>query len=1334
MRARAGVRSGGLCARAAWALLWLVLTGAAQASHPVGLDLTASERAWLADHPVIRVGSDPNWPPMDFLDDQGKRSGLTTELMLRMAKDLGIRFEWHEMGEWSRVIEAAKGREVDVLTSIGLTAERQQYLLFTQPYMRFRSVIIVRDDAEYVSDMQSLAAAKFALGNNYAETTTFRQRYPDYRYVLVPSMREALAAVAAGEAEATVGNVAVASYLISKLGLSNLRVAGAFTNEERTVHLAVRKDWPELASILEKAVKAIPDVEIQALQSQWIPAAAQQGMDPGRVWTAGAAAAAGLIFLVVLAALWVRRVRRELEYRRTSEARIQAAQKLLREVTDRIPNGFVFQLVRLVDGNYKNNFISDGIVQATGYSRAELLNDYTLLLKHIEPDDLGKVMRAIEESAETMQPYVVEYRGRSRDGAAGWLRSEASPRKGADGSIVWNGFTTFITDMKRVESEIRAAREHVLEITRSLPGVVYQAALLKDGSVELLFNAEGYFRLLGISPQGARINYVTLLGAVHELDRERLYDDLFNSASEMKSFSTEFRLLPIANAPQRWVRIEAVARPGTRDEMLVVWNAYGLDISEHKKLEADLAAKERQLREIADTIPGAVVQTRMDDKGIRVLFTSGRLNEKHGIDTQRALSDFNYLQSLVVEEDRDRTAEALMRSAQTLEPYLQEYRVRLADGSIRWNLAEAVPHREPDGALIATAYVTDITERKELEIQLETARDVAESANRAKGEFLANMSHEIRTPMNAIIGLSHLGLRADPDPRLRDYLEKIQGSAQNLLGIINDILDFSKIEAGKLGLEHTAFRLDDVFNNLASILSHKAAEKGLELLFSLPPGIPAVQGDPLRLGQVLLNLSSNAIKFTERGQVLISVREVRYKGESIELEFSVMDTGIGMTPEQSARLFQSFSQADASITRKYGGTGLGLSISRRLVNLMGGEIKVESAQGDGSSFSFNLTLGLAGELGYDPARTMPPQVLGARVLVAEDNKDAAEILSMHLQAFGFRATLVDSAAAALSAYQQGETAGDPYRIILLDAHLPDANAEQTVPLLRAVPIADTAARLILIADYAGAETTQAYAALKPDGILHKPINASNLLDVVLAVLGSTVLRGSQNREARGPMLPKGSLRGQSVLIVEDNPLNQQVMRELLESAGAEAVVAEDGAIALELLHQRRFGVVLMDLQMPVMGGIECTEKIRARGDTTPIIAMTASAMPSDRDLCFSVGMNEFLSKPVNIEFLAKALQRWLPVAAKAAPVPEPPVVEVASGPAEIPEALLAQLQDQLQANDSAAADTVDILRRRYNGAEVPQSLKDLARLVDGFNFEAALERLDVFRRQARGEL
>jgi len=562
---------------------------------------------------------------------------------------------------------------------------------------------------------------------------------------------------------------------------------------------------------------------------------------------------------------------------------------------------------------------------------------------------------------------------------------------------------------------------------------------------------------------------------------------------------------------------------------------------------------------------------------------------------------------------------------------------------------------------------TDITERKRLEADLrrhqdelehlveertreldETVRHLAaakaaaEAATRAKSEFLANMSHEIRTPMNAIIGMSHLGLRTGPEPRVRDYLSKIQRAGQTLLGIIDDVLDFSKIEAGRLDMERRAFRLLDVLEQAVAVTSPRAAEKGLELLLDLAPDLPeAVVGDPLRLGQVLTNLCGNAVKFTPAGEVVLSAAVADKGGEGPVLRFQVRDTGIGMEPERLAEIFHPFTQGDASITRRFGGTGLGLAISRRLVEAMGGNLDVESEPGRGSAFSFEVRFGPAPGTS-PPAPELPA---GLRALVVDDNRACREILVRMLATLGVQADAAATAGEGLA-----RMAGASYGIVLLDWRMPGTDGFQAARMIRAsggmVP------RMLLVTAYGEEETRGRAQAEGMDGVLAKPVTPAALRGALLDLLG----KGASLPAAQAPPDPAAAhpaLAGARVLLVEDNEFNQEVGRELLEAAGVRVSLAAHGGEALEMARPGAFDAVLMDLQMPVLDGLEATRRLRADPALAglPIIAMTAHALGQEQHRCREAGMDAYLAKPIDPERLYTTLEAHL--ARRAAP-PEAP--------------------------------------------------------------------------------
>jgi|GEM_PF-1162002 len=740
---------------------------------------------------------------------------------------------------------------------------------------------------------------------------------------------------------------------------------------------------------------------------------------------------------------------------------------------------------------------------------------------------------------------------------------------------------------------------------------------------------------------------------------------------------------------------------------------------------SDRLAAQRQVRENEErlTLSQAIADVGTWDWDIATggLIWSPQIYSIFGVSADQFEASYDNFLSVVHPDDRDKVTSAVREALEYDVLYDVEHRLILRNGKERYVHERGQVYRDENGAPVRMiGVVLDITERIRFVTALEKAKAEADRANKAKSDFLANMSHEIRTPMNAILGMGYLVLKTKLDHQQSDYLNKMMSSTRSLLRIINDILDFSKIEADKLEMENTPFALANVMESVANVIGASVDNKKLEIMFASGVDVPcALMGDPLRLEQVLINLAGNAVKFTESGEVVVRANLERIDEDgSAVLKFSVQDTGIGMDQTQVATLFDAFRQADTSTTRRFGGTGLGLSISLRLVKMMGGIINVESEAGKGSTFTFTARFGVLDD--SNTRRYVPKDMEGAPALIVDDNETSREILCEIMNAFGFKCTSVSSGEAALAELQRAAATGEPfYKVVLMDWMMDGLDGLETTEKVRADVSLPAAPTIIMVTAYGRDMVMEQAKQVGLDGFLLKPVTPSALFDTIMDVLGRKDAQVGAMAHRQAQDVHSNALAGARILVVEDNPVNQQVAEEILSAGGATVEIAPDGDRAYRMIcvEKENYDAVLMDLHMPVMDGYVATGLIRETygPNDLSIIAMTANAMREERQKCLDAGMNDYITKPVDVEALYAMLLKWLPTNTAAEQPQQPqtrPIADITVDDMTLPESL-------------DGFDLVDGLDRMLGRPEL--YLKFMLKLVEDHGDDARLVRESLQR-------
>ncbi len=1289
-------------------------------------DLSAYEIAWLEQHPLIRVGVYSQAQPISFLTPDGEYQGLSADYLKLLEARLGLNFTLVPTSDWVALLDQIQSRQVDLISSVTFTEERQQYLKFTLPYHLAPTKLYLRKEAGGIGSIDDLAGKTIAVEKDQWLHERLSMEQPSFRLLIVNNSRQALEAVESGRADAYIGNQAVADRLIETHRFSRLKALPPPPDFAKTeLRLGVRKDWQVLSKIIDKALASIVAEEHRMLKRRWIngtresPAPVMVLSNEEREWlaqhpqidvgvmnawppmdfvnTQGEAAGIGADIIEVLngrlggvlrprSASWNELLEDVREKRLPALMGITPTAERMQHIrfTDpylTIPHVIVTQkdypqvkTISELTGKrvaYERNFMV-GWLLSERYPGIELA-EYPNTSDALDAVSRGEADAYIGNRAVAL--YLIEHELISNLK----IQSKVDETTSINAIGVREDWPILRDILQKALSTL--TREELSDILKKWVPNAQDRSLASPAKAQLRLTPDELAWLkthkvirIGIDPHWEPIEFVDRQG-----QHRGITADFLTRIRDM--LDVEFTYSP----SPRWTQVMAEARSGEldmvmaltpsseRSEYLNFTRPYlhfphmiftrrdaplitGIDDLQgaHVAVERDYVTAEflkhnhpqLQLVEMDTTAETLhALASGKVDAYIGNLTLGSYLIDKLGYGNLKVAAPTPYANDLAIGVRKDwPKLQSILDKALAAIDENERRAIRQGSLGIRYDvevdytLLWQVLAVAGVLLLITLLWIAQIRRQK---AALALAKSEAEQANRFKSHFLANMSHEIRTPMNAIMGFSHLALQTQLTSRQYHYIDKINASARTLLGVINDILDFSKIEAGKLEMEKIPFSLDEVLENLASLTAIRAEEKGLEILYNRDLKIPSMLiGDPLRLGQVLINLTGNAIKFTQQGEVMVNARLERQSDNTAWVRFAVSDTGIGIDTAELPRLLQPFTQMDGSTTRQYGGSGLGLSICNHLVELMQGQLQVDSRPGEGSTFSFIIPFSISAKTARQ-SWTPEPDLRGMRILLVDDNPTALELLRERLASFTFDVTSATNATQALELLSQADqTEERPFRLVLMDWRMPGLNGIEAGHRIKQNTIGlSTVPPVILITAYGREEVMQQAEDAGLDAILIKPVSPSVMFDTIIRVLSGEGDLDSIH-ETRIP--PTRRLSGR-VLLVEDNVINQQVAQELLEGMGLLVHTAGDGSMALDELDRHAYDLVLMDLQMPEMDGYEATRRIRddERHKQLPVIAMTAHAMADERERCLAAGMNEHIPKPIDPAQLHSILSRWL---------------------------------------------------------------------------------------------
>ncbi|WP_321494094.1 transporter substrate-binding domain-containing protein [uncultured Desulfobacter sp.] len=1258
--------------------------------------LTPEEKAWLRTHQVIPLLGDAGWPPIGFSDPTGRYKGVAADYINLIGRRLGIRFEVICDYPWNQMIQLIKAGKANGMTCIVKNKEREQWLSFSAPYFVSPYVIVTQKQTPAITGIEDLFGKTLAIEDGYFLQSRLKEQYPEVILQTVNNTVNALDSVANGTADAYVGNLMVIKYLLNEKGVDTLKIAAPAPWPESRLCLGIRKDWPLLVSSVNKAIENISQESHRLINEHWMEDLENMGQDTMLLLSPEEKdfLKSRPVLRLGIDPAWppFEFYSREYGYSGLASEYIKNVEKRL-NISMEPQTGLTWQQA-LDKGLQKEIDLFPCITPSP--NRAKFLNFTNPYLSF-----------PMVIAARTDFPFISgleDLKGKTIVVVDGYVSQE----------ILNKDFPGLkLSPVESVTEGLRQISRNRADVfVGNLASITYCSRQTGLANIKISAVTPYKFELsMGVRKDWPQLVSILdkILANMPESEKNRIKDDWVRMQFEHKM-----------NWTLLWKWISGMALVSCTILGIILFSNAKLkkEVEHRTQAEQALRIAEEHERLILDSAGEGIIG--QDDKGNCTFINRAALDmlnlEEGQILNRSVHHTIHHTRS-------DHTPypyeECSMCRAHITDPHSAQEEVLWQKDGTFFPVRYSSTRIEKDGQAKGSVIVfRDITLRKQAEASLmESHEKLAQAvavareekqnalaADKAKSEFLANMSHEIRTPMNAITGMTHLIMQTSLDTRQMDYAAKIDSSAKSLLNLINDILDFSKIEAGKMDMEIVDFSLDDTMGKFADLITVKAAaKKDLEVLFRIDPRIPNIlKGDPLRLNQVLVNLGNNAVKFTDKGHIIVSVDMLEMEKDQAVLKFCVTDSGIGMTPEQQNKLFKAFSQADSSTTRKYGGTGLGLAISKRIVEMMGGEIFLESTAGKGSTFSFTIPM----DIGPNEAPELPKLdevMAGITVLVIDDNPASRQIFIQMLNNFSITAQGAGSGEEGLSIITEAQ---QPYDLVLVDLQMPDMDGFETVRKIHGVTQAHSRPKMILACTGEDEQVRSRARDMGIECIIVKPTTSSQLFNSLLRAFGHQKLVYSQERDEQ--KLPR-TILGANILLAEDHDINQQVAREILEGAGFVVQIANNGEQALSMSLSRDFDLVFMDLQMPVMDGYQATREIRRHktAQELPIVAMTASAMPRDREKAMAVGMNSHVSKPIDLKELFQALSRWI----KPGNRPLPEKFEKKSDThitlGDVPGISVQQALSRLDKNEALYLDLLDKFRRNYALAD-----RDLRALIE----------------------